>query len=300
MRKSPRKNRTLTLIVIFICIAVLFAAIWGIVTGLAKLMHYGETTTIRQEEHLQEEKAPIVDQQAVQDSEEQEALEKNSYSADGFYEIDGIRFYHGGDYEGIAGIDVSAYQKSIDWEAVKSAGVEFAMVRVGYRGYSTGLLDLDDCFQTHIEGALAAGLDVGVYFFSQSLTPEEAVEEAEYVLEQIKDYQITFPVVYDWEEVQGPARTDEMNMLMLTSCAMAFCETIENAGYDAGVYFNQTYGYEQFNLVSLKEYMFWLAEYDPAPSFVYNFQMWQYTNEGTVPGIEGPVDMNIWFQKRVQ
>ena len=297
MNKKPRPNRAITLFFVFICVAIVFAGIWGIVSGFAKLMHYGENTTIQQDPAALAPEPPLATE-TTEPPMEEEVLEKNTYSADGFYEIDGIRFYHGGDYEGVAGIDVSAYQTEIDWEKVKSSGVEFAMIRVGYRGYTTGNLDLDDCFHAHIKGALEAGLDVGVYFFSQSLTPEEAVEEAEYVVEQIKEYEISYPVVYDWEEVQGPARTDEMNMLMLTSCAMAFCETIEKAGYEAGVYFNQTYGYEQFNLVSLKDYVFWLAEYDPVPSFVYNFQIWQYTNEGAVPGIEGPVDLNICFRKR--
>lgn len=120
------------------------------------------------------------------------------------------------------------------------------------------------------------------------------------MLEQIKDYTITYPIIFDWEEVNTPegARTDEMNMLMLTTCAQEFCKTIEEAGYDACIYFNQTYGYQQFNLVSLSDYLFWLAEYDTHPSFAYHFQLWQYTNEGTVPGIEGHVDLNIAFKKK--
>ena len=294
MKKKPRGNRAMTLIVVFICVALVFAALWGIVTGIAKLMHYGENATIQQEPETEETPSEEPEEVVV----EEEALNRNTYNTDGFYNIDGIRYYHGGDLEGVAGIDVSSYQKNIDWQAVKDAGIAFAMIRVGYRGYTTGELDEDDCFQEHMEGALAAGLDVGVYFFSQALTPEEAEEEAEYVLDKISDYSITYPVVFDWEEVQVQARTDEMNMLMLTSCAQAFCQKVEEAGYRAGIYFNQAYGYEQLNLVSLKDYLFWLAEYDEVPSFAYAFQMWQYTNEGSVPGIEGPVDLNIYFRKR--
>jgi len=296
MKKRSRGNRGVVLVIVFICVALVFAALWGIVTGIEKLMHYGENTTIQKEE------APT-DEPGVEETptpEEEEALEKNLYNADGFYEIDGIRYYHGGDYEGVPGVDVSSYQEDIDWNAVKDAGIEFAIVRVGYRGYKSGELDLDNCFVEHLEGALAAGLEVGVYFFSQALTPEEAAEEAEFVLEQIKDYPITYPVVYDWEEVDvaGGARTDEMNMLMLTACAEAFCQVVEDAGYEACIYFNQTYGYQQFNLVSLRDHTFWLAEYDPHPSFEYHFDLWQYTNEGTVPGIGGHVDLNIAFQKK--
>ena len=298
MKRNSRGNRGVTLVIVFICVAFVFAVLWGIVTGIGKLMHYGEGTTIASQPEPEDPPVPEVEEETVPD--EEDALEKNLYSADGFYDVNGIRRYHGGDYEGVAGVDVSSYQQDIDWTAVKEAGVEFAIIRVGYRGYKSGELDLDNCFKEHIEGALAAGLDVGVYFFSQALTPEEAAEEAEFVLDEIEGYTITYPVVYDWEEVEvsGGARTDEMNMLMLTSCAKAFCDVVEQAGYVPCVYFNQTYGYQQFNLMSLKEYQFWLAEYDTHPSFAYHFQLWQYTNEGSVPGIQGNVDMNICFKKK--
>lgn len=294
MKKQPRGNRGVVLIVVFLCVSLVFAALWGIVSGFSKLMQYSQNATIDHRPDPEEQENAEPDDLP----QEEEVLPKNTFHADGFYEIDGIRYYNGGDYIGVAGVDVSSYQSDIDWEAVQAAGIEFAIVRVGYRGYGTGNLDLDNCFQEHIEGAIAAGLDVGVYFFSQALNPEEAAEEARYVLEQIEPYTLHYPIVYDWEEVPSPARTDDMNMLMLTSCAQAFCQVVEDAGYQASVYFNQAYGYEQLNLVSLKDYDFWLAEYDPVPSFAYEVQMWQYTNEGVVPGIDGPVDLNIAFQKK--
>jgi len=303
MKKNRRGNRAGVLIVVFLCVALVFAALWGIVTGIAKLMHYGETVTIQTTpEQEQSEETPETVPNLPQ--KEEDALEKNTYSADGFYEIDGIRFYHGGDWEGVAGVDVSSWQKNIDWTAVKEAGIDFAIIQVGYRGYSEGKLNVDSQFHTHMQGAIDAGLDVGVYFFSQALTPEEAKEEADFVLEQLDGYTLQYPVVFDWEEIttlddpEVVPRTDEMNMLMLTSCALAFCQTVEEAGYQAGIYFNQAYGYEQLNLLGLKDYTFWLAEYQDAPNFAYHFQMWQYTNEGTVPGIQGPVDLNIAFRKR--
>lgn len=294
MKQRNRGTRTMGWIVIFFCLLLLAGALWGIVTGIKKVMHYGDYAIIQDDPALEydaheaEEQVPPVE----------EALPLNSYSADGFYEKDGLRFYHGGDYIGQAGVDVSQYQNEIDWQQVKESGISFAFIRVGYRGYVSGELDLDSAFHSHLNGALEAGLDVGLYFFSQALTPEEAAEEAEYVLEQIENEQITYPIVYDWEEVEAQARTDEMNMLMLTSCAEAFCSTIEKAGYKAAVYFNQAYGYQQFNLVSLKDYQFWLAEYSAVPSFAYDFQIWQYTNEGHVPGIDGPVDLNIAFHRK--
>lgn len=295
MSKKPRGSRALTIVFALLGAVLIIAILWGIVTGIAKLMHYGEHATIQQESESEtQEEAPAEEPQP------EEALPKNTFNTDGFYELDGIRYYHGGDLVGVAGVDVSAYQTSVDWSAVKEAGIDFAMVRVGYRGYSSGELDEDDYFLSHLEGAIEAGLHVGVYFFSQALTPDEAREEAQYVLDKIEGYALQYPVVFDWEEMHVPARTDEMNMLMLTSCAQAFCETVEAAGYRAGVYFNQAYGYGQLNLVSLKDYVFWLAEYADTPSFAYDFQIWQYTNEGQVPGIEGPVDLNIAFHQKDQ
>lgn len=295
MSKKPRGSRALTIVFALLGAVLIIAILWGIVTGIAKLMHYGEHATIQQEpEPETQEEAPSEEPQP------EEALPKNTFNTDGFYELDGIRYYHGGDLVGVAGVDVSAYQTSVDWSAVKEAGIDFAMVRVGYRGYSSGELDEDDYFLSHLEGAIEAGLHVGVYFFSQALTPDEAREEAQYVLDKIEGYALQYPVVFDWEEMHVPARTDEMNMLMLTSCAQAFCETVEAAGYRAGVYFNQAYGYGQLNLVSLKDYVFWLAEYADTPAFAYDFQIWQYTNEGQVPGIEGPVDLNIAFHRKDQ
>jgi len=293
MKRKKRGNRGLRLVIIFICVALLFAVVWGITTVLDRLSRYGDSTVIQSEAADSEPEEENVAQQ----EETEDPLPPNDYAPDGFDERNGFKIYSSDGIIGVPGIDVSAYQPDIDWTEVKASGIEFAMIRVGYRGYGSGKLDLDDCFLNHMQGALDAGLDVGVYFFSQALTPEEAVEEAEYVLTWIEGYDITCPVVFDWEEVDAPARTDDMNMVMLTSCAEAFCKTVEEAGYEAAVYFNQAYGYQQFNLVSLREYQFWLAEYADVPTFAYDFQMWQYTNEGTVPGINGPVDLNIYFKQ---
>ena len=293
MKQKKRGNRGLRLVIIFICVALLFAVVWGITTVLDRLSRYGDSTVIQSEAADPEPEEENIAQQ----EETEDPLPPNDYAPDGFDERNGFKIYSSDGIIGVPGIDVSAYQPDIDWAEVKASGIEFAMIRVGYRGYGSGKLDLDDCFLKHMQGALDAGLDVGVYFFSQALTPEEAVEEAEYVLTWIEGYDITCPVVFDWEEVDAPARTDDMNMVMLTSCAEAFCKTVEEAGYEAAVYFNQAYGYQQFNLVSLREYQFWLAEYADVPTFAYDFQMWQYTNEGTVPGINGPVDLNIYFKQ---
>ena len=194
------------------------------------------------------------------------------------------------------GIDVSSHQQEIDWQAVADAGVEFAVVRVGYRGYSEGDIFPDTMASENIRGALDAGLDVGVYFFSQATSVQEAKEEAWFVLDAIDGYPITYPVLFDWEGITTEARTDEVTGPEMTEFARAFCDEIENAGYTAGVYFNQSDGYNSYDLRALRAYEFWLAEYDSAQSFAYEVQLWQYSNQGTVPGVGTTVDLNLCYK----
>lgn len=193
------------------------------------------------------------------------------------------------------GVDVSFYQKEIDWQAVAADGIDFAIIRVGYRGYTEGGLILDKCFEQNIQGALDAGLEVGVYFFSQAISPEEAREEAAYVLEQLEGYEVTYPVVFDWEYITSGegARTEGMDGETLTQCALAFCKEIRQGGYEPMVYFNQDMGYLTYDLREFTDLALWLAEYDERPDFYYHFDLWQYTHTGTVAGIEGNVDLNL-------
>jgi len=193
-----------------------------------------------------------------------------------------------------AGIDVSAYQKEIDWSAVSADGIDFAILRLGYRGYTEGGLFLDKAFERNIQGALDAGLEVGVYFFSQAVTPEEAEEEAGYVLSALEGYDITYPVAFDWEPISDSgARTAGLDGGVLTRCAAAFCQKIEEAGLRPAVYFNQSLGYLRYDLRELTDYDLWLAEYDDKPDFYYHFDLWQYTHTGRVAGIEGDVDLDL-------
>lgn len=207
--------------------------------------------------------------------------------------------YEKGEQRAVTGIDVSSYQGEIDWQQVAQAGVEFAIVRVGYRGYGTGVLMEDRLFRQNIQGALDAGLEVGAYFFSQAVTADEAREEAEFLLQSVADYPLTGPMVFDWEPVTGreeeTVRTDGLEGETLTACALAFCQTVEEGGYSPMIYFNQELGYLNYDLSQLTDYRFWLAEYNTPPTFAYSFAMWQYTNEGTVPGIDHPVDLNLAF-----
>ena len=194
---------------------------------------------------------------------------------------------------------MSHWQKEIDWEQVRDSGVDFAMIRLGYRGYEQGGLSLDSYAIANLDGAVAAGLQVGVYFFSQALTPEEAEQEAYFVVEELEDYKefITMPVVFDWEHVSSAgARTANMrDPDILTDCTLAFLQTIEAAGYRPMVYFNRTQSWKYLNLEEVKDYEFWLAAYTQRMNFPYKIKMWQYTNKGSVPGIEGNCDINIYF-----
>ena len=220
--------------------------------------------------------------------------EANPYGELDFqYEGRFLKLIHG---ESIAGIDVSSWQYDIDWETVADAGAEFAIIRIGYRGSETGKLNPDKYAQANLEGAAAAGLDIGVYFFSQAINPAEAEEEAYYVLDVIKDHNITMPVVFDWERIRGEeSRSNEMDARTLTDCAKAFLETIEMAGYDAMVYFNPHQSRNLYYLAELKEYDFWLASYTDRMDFPYKVQMWQYTEKGQIPGIETDCDFNVYF-----
>ncbi len=227
-----------------------------------------------------------------------DGVDRNVYDSEAFVQQEnGWITYEKNGTKALQGIDVSVYQGDIDWQTVADAGVDFAIIRVGYRGYSQGAIQADTNFQKNMEGALKAGLDVGVYFFSQATTVREAEEEADFVLEAIRNYPVTYPVVFDWEFVDGQqARTDEMEGEHMTECAKAFCELVSAGGYTPMVYFNQEQGYLYYQLDQLDGFSFWLAEYDQKPDFFYDFEMWQYTHTGTVPGIQGNVDLNLAFR----
>lgn len=220
----------------------------------------------------------------------------NPYDKEGFVlDEQGRVVYEKDGRQAKTGVDVSFYQQDIDWQAVAADGIDFAIIRMGYRGYTQGSLMPDERFEANLKGALDAGLDVGVYFFSQAITPEEAVEEAEYILNAVEGYELAYPIAFDWEPItsgQG-ARTDGLDGETLTQCAVAFCQRIAQAGYEPAVYFNQDLGYLHYDLRELTDYTLWLAEYDQKPDFYYYFDLWQYTHTGTVAGIPGNVDLNL-------
>lgn len=211
-------------------------------------------------------------------------------------------FQYDGDYltclkgKSVLGIDASAYQGDVDWPTVRAAGIEFAILRVGYRGYGkSGKLVKDEYLEKNLKGAAEAGIDIGVYFFSQAVNTQEAEEEAQFVLDAIKDYEIDLYVVYDWEYISDTARTANVDPRTLTDCSIAFCEKISAAGYTPMVYFNSYQAKHMMHLSELKQYDFWLAMYTDRMTFPYKVKMWQYTDSGRVPGIQGNVDINLFF-----
>ena len=193
------------------------------------------------------------------------------------------------------GVDVSVFQGDVDWEAVKADGVDFVMLRAAYRGYGPqGALGEDAKFYENFSGAKAAGLKVGVYFFSQAISEREAKEEADFLLEMIRELDLDYPVAYDWEHIDyDTARTDDLDNATITACAKTFCDRVKAAGYEPLIYFNRSLGYFSFDLSVLSDAHFWVAEYNDSPAFIYNYKLWQYTREGQVEGIDGVVDLNV-------
>jgi len=171
------------------------------------------------------------------------------------------------------------------------------MLRVGYRGYTEGGLFEDARFRRYAESAQEAGLALGVYFFSQAITEEEAVEEAEFLLAAIRDLNVTWPVAYDWENVGAGARTNGLSGRDMSSCALAFCSTVQAAGYTAAVYTNRNQWmlYEGYAGDALRQYVIWMADYVDTLAADEVFQLWQYTDAGTLPGVATALDLNLSF-----
>ena len=224
-------------------------------------------------------------------------LPPNPYDSEAFVLNENGFLTYEGNAASYIGIDVSSHQKLIDWDKVAAAGVEFALIRVGYRGYSVGSIVQDPYFTYSIENAARVGIDVGVYFFSQAVNEEEAIEEAYQTLAWIEDYELEYPVVFDWEYISdSSSRTYNMTYQEIIDCTKAFCQVIEEAGYQPMTYSNPYLISKGFDLSQLLDYPFWLAHYTTncAPtSFAYYYDMWQYSSTGRVDGIEGNVDLNI-------
>lgn len=225
--------------------------------------------------------------------------DKNGNVVTGEQIIQGAKYSFGSDGKlssgsGVLGIDVSKWNGSIDWNAVKNSGITYVIIRCGYRGSSTGALIEDPKFKSNIQGAKAAGLKVGVYFFSQAVNEVEAVEEASMAINLVSGYGLNFPIFLDVESSGG--RGDRIDVATRTAVCKAFCSTVQNSGYAAGIYANKTWFTSYINTGSLTSYKIWLAQYAAAPTYTATrYDMWQYSSKGTVGGISGSVDMNISY-----
>jgi len=198
--------------------------------------------------------------------------------------------------ESYPGIDVSAFQGEIDWEQVADSGIRFAIVRLGYRGWGkAGKMVMDEYALANLEGARRAGLQVGAYFFSQALNKEEVDQEIEMILSILGDFQLDMPLVFDWEIPVPEARTANMDARTLTELHKHFSSTMEDMGFDTLIYFNWNLSKNLLYLNELEDYPFWLALYQDRMTYPYKVEMWQYTDRGRVPGIQGDVDINIYM-----
>ena len=227
-------------------------------------------------------------------------LPKNDYDKTLFRKENGIVFYDDTRYTLRRGIDISRHNGSVDFQAVRSSGMDFVILRGAYRGYGEdGALHLDEAFQENLAGAENAGLDVGVYVFSQAITEEEAIEEAELIISALQGKKISLPVVFDPESIlDEKARTDGVSGEQFTKNTIAFCERIREAGYQPMVYSNMIWETEFFDLSKLTDYPIWFADYEDIPQSPYWFSVWQYAEDGSVPGVQGIVDMDVMFQKK--
>ncbi len=224
-------------------------------------------------------------------------IEHHGFSEEDFEVNDkGFLEYVGDDstVESKAGIDVSRFQGEIQWDKVADAGVEFAIIRVGFRGSTEGKLILDDFFEDNIKGATQNGIKVGVYFYSQAVSPEEAKEEAQMLLDALEPYQIDYPVVIDVEYADSDtARTAELTSDEYEAAVEEFCSVVEQAGYKAMVYGNVTSSTLLMDAADVDKYDTWIAYYGTPLYYPYHFNIWQYSKSGKIDGIDGEVDLNI-------
>ncbi len=197
--------------------------------------------------------------------------------------------------ESYAGVDVSAYQGDIDWKAVKASGIDFAMIRLGYRGYESGKLVEDAYARKNLKEASDAGLKVGAYFFSQALNTKEADAEFAFMQEILGEQYLAMPLVLDWEIPTATARSAKMDARTLTDIQLHFCEKATEMGYQPMIYFNWHQSEHLYFLHELEDYPFWLALYQDRMTYPWDVEMWQYTSSGKVPGIAGPVDINVYM-----
>ena len=222
----------------------------------------------------------------------------NSYKKENFRIDNGFMAYFNDEGEKIShlGCDLSYHNSSVNFDELAASGCEFVMLRCGYRGYSAGGLMEDEKFERYAQEAERVGLNLGVYFFTQAITVEEAEDEAEYVIRLIEDHKISYPVAFDTEYIEDEeARTNktEISDELRSDICKAFCERIKEEGYYPMIYASENWMRRYLNVEALKDYDLWAPQYLDENDFLYDFTMWQYTDSGNIPGVRGEVDLDI-------
>jgi len=286
-----------------ICLLVFTAFFLGFVIGML-MIHYKSQKEIKE---VQDELAYVIKEQSAINVTNVYVPERkiyegkiamNSYNTDNFRIDNGFMAYFDekGNKISHLGVDLSYHNKDVDWEALAASGCEFVMLRCGYRGYTEGGLVEDEKFQEYSKKAKEAGLKVGVYFFTQAITIEEAKEEAEYVVELLDGMILDYPVALDTEYINDPdARTNKEDISdeLRSDMCKAFCETVYSYGYYPIIYASENWMRRNMNLKALTEYEFWAPQYLDENDFLFDFSIWQYTENGNIPGIAGEVDLDI-------
>lgn len=226
-------------------------------------------------------------------------LTKNTYDFTKMEEKAGLkRYMENGRKLSYVGVDISKQTGSVNFAGLKAAGVDYVMIRLGGRGYSTGQITLDENFKANIEGAIAAGLDIGVYFYSQAINQDEAIQEANFVVQNLDPYKgnVKYPVAFDMEFVSNDeARIDGLSREDRTSVAVSFLEGVKAAGYVPMFYGDKEWLIKEIDLAKLQDYDVWLAQEEDIPDYPYQYAMWQYSTKGVVNGITGDANLNICF-----
>lgn len=226
-------------------------------------------------------------------------LPKNNYDFTNLSESANLRRYtDGGKKISFVGVDISRHNENVNFRSIKSAGIDYVMIRLGARGYSTGQISLDDNFVENMDAAIEAGLDIGVYFYSQAINQEEAIQEANFVIQNLAPYKehINYPVAFDMENVANDkARIDGLSRDDKTSIAAAFLNGVQAAGYIPMLYGNKEWLIKNVDLAKLQDFDVWLSQDSDIPDYPYQYTMWQYTTTGVLNGVTGDANLNICF-----
>lgn len=220
------------------------------------------------------------------------------YHLDQFVYKDGLMSYEDSNYKTMTGIDISSFNKEIDFNSVKEDGIDFVVIRCGFRGGMDGILYDDPMYEEYMEEAKQAGLKIGIYFYSSAITLDELDEEVEYVLDRVKGYSLDLPIAYDMEYYNEGGRIVDLSKENKTKLAIRFCKKIKKAGYTPMIYGNMSWLYHDVDFDQVKTNLIWLASYSEECTMEDEFQMWQYSSQATVNGVSGTVDINLWLEKK--